>query len=398
MKLTTLLFFLTIILFGCQHGIQKTMKMDDSHVLYILKNHPKKEIILQNVANIEYIPLETTDDVLLSGVSQLAYLSEKYVVVYEPKLGDIFIFGRNGKIVTHFNYRGQGSHDYTLTRNVIFDEKNEEIFVFDNPLTYRILVYTLTGEYKRTINYSEDYLTIKAYNFDDDSFLVYDEYFLFQPPTYNKQPYMFMSKKDGSIVSTLDITLPVRYFNKTGIVYEANGQTTYSSLYISAPNNCYNGENLIIADISSDTIYRLSKNKKLSPLLIRKPSVHFSEPRTILTHQFSTDKFMFLNKITLDFEAAKNNQSYAMTDLIYEFATGETSQVSFVNDDYPSIKWWEPLVYAENAPNVTASLIYTQTPRMKKAIEKKLIKGELEKLIATLDEDDNPVLMIVKFY
>jgi hypothetical protein len=44
-----LLFFLTLILFsGCQSGGSKT------------------EVLLQSIADIEYIPLETTDDILLS--------------------------------------------------------------------------------------------------------------------------------------------------------------------------------------------------------------------------------------------------------------------------------------------------------------------------------------------
>ena len=394
MRLKTFLFLLTVSLFGCQYGNQKTMKQCDLPVIDITKNHPKKEVILQNVADIAYIPLETTDDVLLSSVCQLAYLSDKYVVIYEPKLGDVFIFDRNGKIVTHFNYRGQGGQDYTLTRNVIFDEKNGEIFVFDNPLTRKILVYTLTGEYKRTLKYSEDYVRIDAYNFDDDAFLVYDEFNL--KPTSNNKPYMFMSKKDGRIISTLNIFLPVRYSNRTIIEEEVNGQTQTMSLYISAPNNRYDGQNLLIADISSDTIYRLAKNKELTPLIIRKPSVHSSEPRIVLTHQFATDKFVFLCKITLDFEAAENNQNVTIIDLMYEFATGETSRVSFVNDDYPSSTWWEPFIYAETAQNVTASLIYN-TPRLQIAYENKQLKGALEKLVATLHEEDNPILMIVKF-
>ena len=393
MKLKTFLFLLTVVLFGCQYGNQKTMKSGDLHVIDISKNHPRKEIILQNVADIEYIPLETTDDVLLSGVCQLAYLSDKYAVVWEPRLGDIFIFDRNGKIVTHFNYRGQGGQEYILTRNVIFDEKNEEIFVFDNPLTRRILVYTLTGKYKRTLNYSEDYTRIDAYNFDDDAFLIYDEFNLL--PMYNEKPYMFMSKKDGSIVSTLDIFLPVRYSNRTVIEDEVNGQKALASLYINTPNNRHYGQNLLIADISSDTIYWLTKNKELTPLIIRKPSVHSSEPRTVLTYQLATDKFVFLYKITLDFIAAENNRKSAMVELMYEFETGETSRVSFINADYPSDTWWAPFIYPEISQNMTASLI--QTSRLKTAFEKKQLKGELEKLTATLNEDDNPVLMIVKF-
>jgi len=395
MKLKSLFSIFAAILFGCNYGNQKTIKQGDLHVIDISKNLPEKEVILQNVADIEYVPLETSDDVLLTGACQLIYLDDKNIVVWEPRLGDIFIFDRNGKVITHFNHRGPGNKEYVLTRNVIFDKKNEEIFVVDNPQLRRILVYTLTGEYKRTIKYSEDYFNINVYNFNDDVFLVYDESNWYQT-TYNKEPYMFMSKKDGIIVSALDISLPVRYYNRASMAVEVNGQPFTTSLTISAPNNRYYGQNLLIADFSSDTIYRLDKNKELTPLIIRKPSVHSSEPRTVLTHQLATDKFVYLSKITLDFEAAKNNRSYAIMDLMYEFATGETSRVSFVNDDYLSDTWGDaPFIYPEISQNMAASLI--QTPRLKTAFDKKQLKGELEKLVTTLDTEDNPVLMIVKF-
>ena len=231
--------------------------------------------------------------------------------------------------------------------------------------------------------------------FDDDAFLVYDESDLFQN-SYKEKPYMFMSKNDGSIVSTLDISMPVRYWNRIIVEVEANGQTAITPLTISTPNNRYYGNNLLITDNSSDTIYLLTKNKELEPLIVRTPSVHSSEPRIVLTHQFATDKFILLYKIPLDFEAKKNNRSITITELMYEFKTGETSEVSFVNDDYPSRAWWEdPFMYADLPQNMSAMLI--QMSRLKKADEEKQLKGELRELVKTIDVEDNPILMIVKF-
>jgi hypothetical protein len=397
MKQQFLLFFLTLILFsGCQFGGSETTKTGNLHVIDISKTHPKKEVLLQSIADIEYIPLETTDDILLSGVCQLAYFSDKYVVVWEPRLCNIFIFDRNGKIITHFNRKGPGNEEYSMMKNIIFDEENEEIFVFDNPNICRILVYSIAGEYKRTIKYSNDYLQLNAYNFDDDAFLVYDESGVLLG-SYKEKPYMLMSKNDGSIVSTLDISLPVRYSNRIAIEVEVNGQTFFTPLTIVTPNNRYYGNNLLIADLSSDTIYLFTKNKELKPLIVRVPTVHSSEPRIVLTHQFATDKFIYLYKIPLDFEAEKNDQSVIITELMYEFTTGETSEISLVNEDYPSkAGWWEyPFMYADLPQNMSAMLI--QMSRLKKAYEKKQLKGELEELVKTVDEEDNPILMIVKF-
>jgi hypothetical protein len=38
-----------------------------------------------------------------------------------------------------------------------------------------------------------------------------------------------------------------------------------------------------------------------------------------------------------------------------------------------------------------------QVPMLKTAAEERQLKGDLEKLVATLDEEDNPIIMIVTF-
>ena len=152
MKPKVCLFFLAMVLIGCQQPV----KTGGLAIIDLSKNYPKKEIHLQDIAEIEYIPLETTDDVLLSGLCFLVYLSDKYIVIRDFTQRSVFVFNRNGKIITHLNRSGQGDKEYNYMSGVVFDEKNEEIFVFDTPSAHRILVYSLTGEYKRTLKYAED--------------------------------------------------------------------------------------------------------------------------------------------------------------------------------------------------------------------------------------------------
>jgi len=389
MKPKVCLFFLAMVLIGCQQPV----KTGGLAIIDLSKNYPKKEIHLQDIAEIEYIPLETTDDVLLSGLCFLVYLSDKYIVIRDFTQRSVFVFNRNGKIITHLNQSGQGDKEYNYMSGVVFDEKNEEIFVFDTPSAHRILVYSLTGEYKRTLKYAED-LRITGYNFDNETLLVYDDNGLRQNE-YKENPYMFMSKKDGSIVSELDIRLPVRYSNSAIMSVEVNGQSMMAPLNITLTNNRYYGQDLVIADMSSDTIYRLTKTKELTPLLVRTPSVHASEPRTVWVSDLATDKFIIFGKATLDFELVRKTQTVPSVTLTHEFETGETSEVSFVNDDFPSGKNMGPAEVNTPFKNVAARLI--QTPGLVEACKEKKLKGELEKLVTSLDEEDNPVVMIVKF-
>ena len=115
MKLKVLL-TLSIIILGSQftHSQPRT---NDLPVIDISKNYPKKEFILQDIADIEYVRLETSDDVLLSGISHddvsvLSYLSDKYILVSDNRRGEIFVFNRRGEIITHFNHKGGSGREY----------------------------------------------------------------------------------------------------------------------------------------------------------------------------------------------------------------------------------------------------------------------------------------------
>ena len=101
------------------------------------------------------MPLETTKDVVLDRIARIGYVSEKYILVIESSRGNIYLFDRNGKIVSHFNHKGPGPEEYQIVSFAVFDEKNEEIFVFDT-VTSRILVYSIAGKYRRTLKYPTD--------------------------------------------------------------------------------------------------------------------------------------------------------------------------------------------------------------------------------------------------
>ena len=55
------------LLFGCGDGKQK--ESDGLITVDVSKSYPKKELILQDLFDIEYVPLETTDEFVTAGMS-----------------------------------------------------------------------------------------------------------------------------------------------------------------------------------------------------------------------------------------------------------------------------------------------------------------------------------------
>ena len=366
----------------------------ESSVIDVLKKYPEKKIILQDIAEIEYIPLDTSNDVLLTGTHNITYLSDKYILaaIKSFEQGDVFLFSRDGKVISRFNNKGNSGAEYINISSIAFDEKAEEIYIFDSFSGQKVYVYSKNGDYIRDFNFVDN-VNFEIYNFDEQTLLAYDKYGIAYD-FYKNKPYWLISKKDGEILSELDITLPVRYFNSTRIALtHPDGTTSLHATGISLNNNRSDGSNLIIGDMSSDTIYRLTSDKKLLPLITRTPSVHSSEPRVILTPELKTDKFIVLAKTTLDFEMLAREGTNPFETLIYDFTSHQTNRVVFVNSDFAS----HSLQFSEVSLPQNRGLYAFDALTLITAYEEDKLMGKLKELASTLTENDNPVLVYVKF-
>lgn len=95
---------------GCESGKQPA---NDFLTVDITANYPKKELILQDFLDVEYIPLETNEEFITSASMQAI---GKNLIILRNKNGqdgDIFIFDRTGKGQRKINRSGQGSQEYT---------------------------------------------------------------------------------------------------------------------------------------------------------------------------------------------------------------------------------------------------------------------------------------------
>ena len=188
----TKVFFLVcmILLVGSQ-GMQS--QSGSLPVVDVSKNYSLEKLNLQDMASVEYVPLETTDDILLSGNAALSAVGDKYILVHEFQLGDIYLFDRHtGKLKSHFNHKGGSGMEYTWIKNgTILDEKAEEIYV----CSQFIQVYSLEGKYKRTLKINCFGHDMSILNYDDQSLLIYDDIVI--EPGREKEtthtPYRFIS-------------------------------------------------------------------------------------------------------------------------------------------------------------------------------------------------------------
>lgn len=101
------MFLLTGGMVGC--GTSSTQEKEDLIVVDVSKDYPKKELILQDLFDVEYIPLETTDEFVTLGWLQAIGKDVMIIRNMFAADGDIFIYDRKGKAIRHINRKGQGT-------------------------------------------------------------------------------------------------------------------------------------------------------------------------------------------------------------------------------------------------------------------------------------------------
>ncbi len=386
---TKVFFLVCMLLLAGSQGLQS--QSGSLPVVDLSKNYPLEKLRLQDMASVEYVPLETTDDILLSGNAALSAVGEKYILVHEHQLGDIYLFDRHtGKLKFHFNHKGQSGMEYTWIKNgTILDEKAEEIYV----CSQFIQVYSLEGKYKRTLKINCFDHDMSILNYDDQSLLIYDDIVI--EPGREKEtthtPYRFISKKDGSPMGTLDIYFPQRV--PLAIAQqEGNMWRPYKFSY---PSNARFGDDLMLMNVSSDTLYKLSPQKRLTPIFTRTPSVYASKLRNIWMPLLTTDKFMLFGTFVIDF----NSTGGKIPKFMYDFKTGQVKRVSIIDHELNygirGPREWDSGSGTAIAKNKSAEFV--SAPAMLEAYQKKRLKGNGNEVAKNLLEDDNQVVRILTF-
>ena len=346
---------------------------------------PKKELVLQDFMDVEYIPLETIDEFVNQG--DVNAIGEKYILVTNYREdGDIFVYDRNGKAIRKINRKGQGGEEYISCLKIILDEENEELFINDF-LARKIKVYDLEGNFKRSFKQKQEGDTQfygEIFNYDKNNLICYDE-------CNADIPFLLISKKDGSI--TREIITPfkekklfiqlLRYEGGT----RAAGPGPYSRI------TPFKG-NWILLEPSSDTIYTLMPDCSLRPFIAKTPPVHTLDPEFYLILKLVSDRYYFMESIKNVYDFRKE-EGFPKTYFVYDTQEKDFFSYIIYNGDY---SYKKELYMVMFTPINTKGELWATIDAFElcRDYEKGKLKGKLKDIAAKLGEDDNRVIMLVK--
>ena len=377
-KLYTITLLLASMLLSCGGGKGEAQKQKVSDGLWtfdVTKEYPTKEIYIQDIADVDYIPLETNDSILWRG-REVLYLDDDYIVGANRNNGVYFHDGK-GKALNMFNKMGQGPKEYSDMYKVQYDKKSDEIYIND---MFKYYVYDKEGNFKRSFQGIEDKLYSRIEQFfilNEDELIQYN---------YNNH-YTRVSRLTGEHLG--DIKLGVAdstttlHFRKNNMIFN-----TIVSHFTK------DKEGYIITSFSADTTYLLTSNLQLKPIGVRIPPVSSQDVPVFLLPVKNTPRYYFMSTI-------KKEDSFPTKAYMMDKKTNQIYYLKdyFKNKDYIGLKvhldMFGPAVLANLPNNVCVQSL--NITKLCEAYEEGKLSGKLKDIAANLKEDDNPVLMIIKF-
>lgn len=372
------------VLAGC--GESNKQPADELITVDVTKTYsPRKELILQDFMDVEYIPLETNDEFITQGFVQAIGKNILLVRNYSND-GDIFVFDRTGKALRKINRLGQSGEEYSGILGITLDEDNNEMFINDF-YARKMMVYDLSGNYKRSFKHKEDGGTIfytDIFNFDKDNLLCYDP--------YNETiAFLLVSKQDGSI--TKEIEIP---FKERKSLRQMRTEGEMVRVVSPGPHRTIipYEDNWLLLEHSADTVYTFLPDYSLRPFMVRTPSIESMDPEVYMNLRLLSDRYYFMEAVKNEYDF-KTNDGFPTTYFMYDRQEKDFSGYILYNGDYTTKKE----MYMSALRPVSHDIESWQSIdayQLVEANEKGQLKGKLQEVAAGLDEESNPVIVLVK--
>lgn len=339
----------------------------------VTKEYPKKEMYIQDIADVKYVPLESNDSMLWLG-SEIAFLDEDYIIGANPRSG-ILVHDNEGKALHSFHRKGSGPGEYNWLSFTQYDKAQNEIYI----LSYsecKFYVYDIKGNFKRSFP-----THCNTQNIMERFFLMGDEIIGY----CRENTYLCLDKKSGSVLGKYSFGASANF---GGSYYSDNMRVNNQVTTFVKDSNGY-----ILTSYASDTTWLLTTEKILVPIGVRTPSALTMEEPIFLLPVKNTPRYYFTYtqkkavgypEVMYMVDKAENRIYSLESELKNKDCVGQ--KVSF----YGMFITQANLQSNIAVQTMSASFLID-------SYEDGRLSGRLKEIASNLKEDDNPVLMIIAF-
>ena len=358
---------------------------------------------LSQIAAIEYVKLGGENQDFLVHNEPIA-CTDKHIVVYEPMSGDFFLFDQEGNPLTRFNHKGEGPGEYTIVTGVVCDETAGELFVY---FMNKIEVYSLDGLHRRTLNLPEGKHLAELFDFGPEWLLAYDAHAVYKEaanllPGHSARrvdeavslpsessPFQLLSKTDGHV----ERTFPVAQNKEIKLVATMEMDGIGFSFPARTMRIVPLREGAILYNQESDTLFYLTHSLDLQPVAIRMPSVGATDPMRYLNGYLEVSNYQFFESVPLVVERGRFKPIYLCRDK----RDGNTFRPQIYLPDFISKELFLSSSMNRKSSDSQVGYQVLPTEELLAALDEGRLKGSLKALASKMDEEDNYVLLRLRF-
>lgn len=363
----------SLFFFSCHFGSEKFSEYN-LPIINMPGSSICERIELRSISDVSYVKLDTDSSYLVIG--NPSCVTDSFFIFKNYKNKNIMCFDCTGKKRFLINRRGSAPEEYMGIGRLAYDEKEEELFC-EAVGTGRINVYKPDGTFVRSLDLVAGYLA-EMYNYNDSLLLCHarDE------------------EEKSSFLYLLHKTIPHRIYG-----LDSMSGDRYRSLSITKQNGSFmkggtaplrtiihRNDRWIYSEPSHDTIYELSETLRLRPFLAYSPQIRKKEIPCLIRYNQETENDILISLIEMIYDVDKD-KGFPEKDYIYDREAGKMKWVSIINEDFPS----------DPDFNISSSVYYYSADNLREALEKGELGGRLRELALELDEEDNGILLLMRF-
>jgi hypothetical protein len=337
---------------------------------------------------VSYIPLQTTSECLIGEISKLVY-TDKYIYIWDGMSNKLYQFDTNGQFVRQIGQIGEGPGRYIKICAFDVNRENENISVYCESKT-SITEYNCAGEIVK----------VEKIGLIVSDFVYYREHYLFYCSRFHNE-------------SIFKDTYPVQYrlasvdngaVNERYLAYKYNdylSNTAYSSNSIGFYRI---NEYLMLVEPQTGIIYKIDRGGVLPVYAV--DFGKYNIPFDMFSTEASNKKIDALSSANI----CHLLNFYEINDLIYIRYTVSSNPICssiYLKKTGESINlglWWKNEVDNIVMPSIVAATNDALVGYFDADIFCNIIKRNGDKvpkhlieLINSINDDDNPVICIVKF-
>lgn len=351
---------------------------------------PTQEIYLEDIADVDYIPLVTTDSILVNDYPPESVTPEG-IAVRGGQPGELLLLDPTGqKLVGRVCRCGQGPEEYTVIYRCVVDWQRCEVYIADYT---HLKAYDFAGNYLRTLLTKEEIPMLDIRNLNVDQLLCARERENCETPY---RPYFTLSKADGRVDTLTSIELP-RFIASNRTVLSNDGRSYNAHAFLPLLVGC--ADRMWLTALALDTIFQINPDRSLLPVMAPLRAPTRDEEAPLLHFRGINDRYIWLSWVRRNVTVQLEHMEAGMREDLKIYMYDRKAQ-TWCEPAYRCRAWsgFEPrYIFTDPLPYGYGLVMLNAMDLVEAYQNDELADERLREIASTLREDDNPVLMRLKF-